>query len=174
MQFTTIASEFTLWGFFMITYTATNTKTGQFYIGSAKSYCRYMSRIGYHHTRAANTRGYSNFHRDLQADPLSFKWEYVEDNLDTRDLEKSLIAKHLGSPLFYNIGEGRHNNHPTGWNHTAETKQKQREAALKDRDRRSKQLSKVSNTKEPCPHCGKLMNPGNLTQHIRAQTCQRK
>ena len=158
----------------MITYTATNIKTGKFYIGSAKSYCRYMARIGQHHIHAPGGRGYSDFHRDLQADPLSFKWEYIEDELETRDREKSLIAVHIGSALCYNIGEGRHNNHPTGWKHTEEAKQKQRVAALKDGERRSKHLSRVVNTKEPCPHCGKLMNPGNLKQHLRAQTCQRK
>jgi hypothetical protein len=133
-----------------------------------------MARIGQHHIHTRGSRGYSGFHKDLQADPLSFKWEYIEDELGTRDLEKSLIATHLGSPLCYNIGEGRHDNHPTGWNHSEETKQKMRATALKDSARRSKQLSAVVNTKEPCPHCGKLMNAGNLKQHLRAQTCKRK
>ena len=159
----------------MITYIATNTKTGKFYIGSAKSYCRYMARIGQHHIHAPGSRGYSDFHKDLQADPLSFKWEYTEDGLETRDWEKSLIAVYLGSPFCYNIGEGRwEGRHLPRAGHSEETKQKMRLSALKDSARRSNQLSTVVNKKEPCPHCGKLMNPGNLKQHLRAQTCQRK
>ena len=130
--------------------------------------------MGTHHTHKPGTRGYSDFHKDLQADPLSFKWEYSEDELDTRDWEKSLIAVYIDSPFCYNIGEGRHDNHPTGWNHSYETIQKMKVSALKDSERRSKHLSRVVNTKEPCPNCGKLMNPGNLKQHLRAQTCQRK
>ena len=133
-----------------------------------------MVRKGQHHTHSPKSRGYSEFHKDLQEDPLSFKWEYSEDDLDTRVWEKSLLAIYLGSPFCYNIGEGRYENRKVGWNHSEETKQKIRVGALKDSARRSEQLSKVVNTKEPCPHCGKLMNAGNLKQHLRAQTCKRK
>jgi hypothetical protein len=156
----------------MITYTATNTKTGQFYIGSALSYCRYMARMGTHHTMQPG-KGYTRFQKDLQADPLAFKWEWSEDDRDDRDTEKSLIALYRDSKFLYNVGEGRYegiNNPRRG--HTEETKQKISAAAKKDSARRSKQLSAVVNKKEPCPHCGKLMNPGNLKQHLRAGTCQ--
>jgi hypothetical protein len=155
----------------MITYTATNTKTGQFYIGSAKSYCNYMHRVGTHHIRTLG-RGYTQFQKDLQTDPLAFKWEWSEDDRDDRNTEKSLIALYRDSPYLYNVGEGRYENRKIGWNHTEETKQKISAAAKKDSARRSKQLSAVVNKKEPCPHCGKLMNPGNLKQHLRAGTCQ--
>jgi hypothetical protein len=158
----------------MITYTATNTKTGKFYIGSAKNYCRYTARFGTHHVHKPGSRGYTDFHKDLQADPHSFVWEYSEDSLNTRDTEKALIAIYIDSPFCYNVGEGRHNNHPKGRKHTKETKQKQSISARKHSKRRSEILSKIVNSKEPCPHCGKLMNPGNLKQHLRAQTCQRK
>ena len=133
-----------------------------------------MARIGQHHNHKPGSRGYSEFQKDLQADPLSFRWEYSEDDLDTRDWEKSLLAVYLGSPFCYNIGEGRYENRRVGWNHSDETIQKMKTSALKDSERRSKHLSRVVNTKEPCPHCGKLMNPGNLKQHLRAQTCKRK
>jgi hypothetical protein len=155
----------------MITYTATNTKTGQFYIGSALSYCHYMTRMGTHH-KVKPGRGYTRFQKDLQADPLAFKWEWSEDDRDDRDTEKSLIALYRDSPYLYNVGEGCYENRKIGWNHTEETKQKISAAAKKDSARRSKQLSAVVNKKEPCPHCGKLMNPGNLKQHLRAGTCQ--
>ncbi len=158
----------------MITYIATNTKTGQFYIGSALSYCRYMSRKGTHHTHKKGRNGYHKFHADLQEDPHSFKWEWYEDDLDTRDWERSLIALYIDSPFCYNIGEGRWEgrNRPRG-PRSEETKQKIREGALRDRDRRVEGMRKVSSSKEPCPHCGKLMNPGNLKQHLRARTCQK-
>ncbi len=152
----------------MIIYTATNTKTGKFYIGSAKNYCRYMARVGTHHISKC---GYP-FQTDLQADPGSFKWEWFEDGRNDRNTEQSLIDCFWGSPFLYNIGSKyeRTDKH-RGWNHSDKTIQKMRETALKTSSKRSATLSKVVNTKEPCPHCGKLMNPGNLKQHLRAQTC---
>jgi hypothetical protein len=154
--------------FCMITYIATNTKTGKFYIGSAKNYCRYMARVGTHHISKC---GYP-FQTDLQADPESFKWEWYEDDLTTRDWERALIALYIDSPYCYNIGEGRwQGRHLPRSPRSEETKQKIREGALRDRDRRVKGMRELSSSKEPCPHCGKLMNPGNLKQHLRAQTC---
>ena len=152
----------------MITYTATNTKTGKFYIGSAKNYCRYMSRVGTHHTSKC---GYE-FQNDLQADPESFVWEWHEDDRNDRSTEKALIDCYWGSPFLYNIGSryDRTEKH-RGWNHTDETKKKQKKSALRTSAQRAKVMRSVSSTKEPCPHCGKLMNSGNLTQHIRAKTC---
>ena len=162
--------------FFMLTYRSTNTKTGRYYIGSAKSYCHYMNRIGNHHVR----KGQKEFWVDLQQDPKSFVWEILrEDDLDTRDYEYELLQKHVGDPLCYNKSATNGAvrgvaQRGTGWEHSEETKQKMSSSAYKTRDVKSRTLSKVVNSKQPCPHCGKLMNPGNLTQHIRARTCQRK
>ena len=48
----------------------------------------------------------------------------------------------------------------------------------KDNDERrelvSTKMAETNSKLQPCPDCGKLMNVGNLTQHIRRQTCQRK
>ena len=155
----------------MITYIATNTKTGQFYIGSARDYCRYMSRIGYHHT----LRNPYPFQKDLQADPHAFRWEWFEDDLDTNDWEKSLIELYFNSKYCYNIGSRyeRTDKH-RGWNHSEATRKRMSESAKTTSIQRSKVLSTVVNSKEPCPHCGKLMNPGNLKQHLRAMTCQKQ
>jgi hypothetical protein len=90
----------------LITYTATNTKTGQFYIGSALNYCRYMARMGTHHDLKPGSRGYTQFQQDLQSDPLAFKWEWSEDDTDNRGWEKTLIKLYEGSPFLYNQGEG--------------------------------------------------------------------
>ncbi len=165
--------------FCMITYKATSTKTGRYYIGSAKTYCLYMHRIGNHHIMA---RG--EFGRDLQEDPLSFTWEILmEDDLETRTYEYGLLQKHVGDPLCYN--KSKSNGaiegvapRGTGWNHTDSTILKMRESALRPEAQpphkkaaQSKAVSETNAKKQPCPHCGKLMNIGNLTQHIRRQTC---
>ena len=155
----------------MITYTATNTKTGQFYIGSAKSYCRYMARVGTHHNLRPG-RGYTQFHKDLQSDPLAFKWEWSEDELTNRSTEKSLITLYRGSPFLYNVGEGNWEGRNLPRNpRSEETKRKISESNKKHSKQKAKTMSKMVNSKKPCPCCGKLMNPGNLTQHLRAKTC---
>ena len=164
----------------MITYTATNTQTGQFYIGSAKDYCHYMNRKGNHHVG----KPYSDFRKDLQANPLLFVWDYSEDNLDTRDFEESLLNLYVGSKWCYNI---------TTTNGFDKNTAQKANAAIKDRSRSEetrrkigegnrnpseekraalrKSLSSTNSKKQPCPTCGKLMNVGNLTQHIRRGKC---
>jgi hypothetical protein len=164
----------------MITYTATNTKTGQFYIGSAKSYCHYMARIGSHHTRKPNARGYTAFQRDLQADPFSFVWEWSEDDLDDRSTEKSLIALYEGSKYLYNVGEGNwERRHDPRKPHTTETKNKMRAAALRPeanpahkKAAQSRAVTATNSKKQPCPQCGMLMNVGNLTKHLKGTRCK--
>ena len=59
-----------------------------------------------------------------------------------------------------------------------ETRQKMSDSALKPsaqpphkKAAQSKAVSETNAKRQPCPHCGKLMNIGNLTQHIRRQTC---
>ena len=159
----------------MLTYRATNTNTGRYYIGSAKTYCHYMNRMGNHHVR----KGKKEFWEDLQKDPKSFVWEILrEDDLDTRDYEYELLQTHVGDPLCYNKSATNGAvrgvaQRGTGWEHSGSTRQKMSESALKTSDIKSATMSKMVNSKQPCPHCGKLMNPGNLTQHIRAQTCQK-
>ena len=162
----------------MITYTATNIKTGQFYIGSALTYCHYMSRIGTHHTVRPG-RGYTQFQKDLQADPLAFKWEWSEDDRDDRSTEKSLISLYQGSPYLYNVGEGRYDNRRSGWQHTEEAKKAQSEknklSYEQNPERREKVRKSVAITnarKVECPHCGLITNPGNLTKHLKGTRCK--
>ena len=110
----------------MLTYRSTNTKTSRYYIGSAKSYCHYMNRIGNHHVR----KGQKEFWVDLQQDPKSFVWEILrEDDLDTRDYEYELLQKHVGDPLCYNKSATNGAvrgvaQRGTGWEHSEETIQK--------------------------------------------------
>ena len=170
----------------MLTYKATNTKTNRYYIGSAGSYCLYMGRVGHHH----NTKIKKPFQTDLQNNPLDFKWEILrEDDLKTRDYEQELLFAHAQDPLCYNINKrvGKTNVPPPEvvfvngdrWDSSVRKQMSKSQAENWDGNDQRRELvaTKMTETNsklKPCPHCGKLMNPGNLTQHIRAQTCQRK
>ena len=170
--------------FFMLTYTATNTKTGKFYIGSAKNYSYYMNRKGNHHIG----KPYNDFRKDLQKDPLAFEWDYSEDDLITRDFEESLLAIYVGSEWCYNISkkaggccgdsETVYRGGKTGMTQSEETRRKigegNRNPSPEKRKRQSEAVTATNSKLKPCPDCGKLMNSGNLTQHIRRQTCKRK
>lgn len=163
----------------MLTYTATNTKTGEFYIGSAKDYCHFMNRKGNHHIGHA----YSKFRQDLQANPHDFIWDYSEDDLDDRSFEGALLEIYVDSKFCYNRCKN-----PDGFDtetarranllikdrsRSEETRAKMSASAFKTSGIKSKTMTKMVISKEPCPHCGKLMNPGNLKQHLRAMTCQK-
>jgi hypothetical protein len=59
------------------------------------------------------------------------------------------------------------------------TRAKMSESALKPganpphkKAAQSRAVTDTNNKKQPCPTCGKLMNIGNLTQHIRRAKCQ--
>jgi hypothetical protein len=61
-----------------------------------------------------------------------------------------------------------------------ECRSKQRAAALRPEAQpphkkaaQSKAITATNSKLKPCSDCGKLMNSGNLTQHIRRQTCKR-
>ncbi len=165
----------------MITYTATNTKTGQFYIGSARNYCRYMGRVGEHHNYPKSARGYCQFHVDLQASPQDFKWEWSEDDRDDRNTEKSLLQCYRDSRFLYNIGEGvyeRTEKH-RGWTHTEETRRVQSEKNKENyknnperRERVRQKMRETNSRRVTCEHCGKETNPANLARWHKDGKCQ--
>jgi hypothetical protein len=167
----------------VITYTAANTKTGKFYIGSAKDYCNYMNRRGNHHVGKA----YNQFRKDLQANPHSFSWEWSEDNTDSRDVEASLLALYVGSPWCYNTSKSvfgvgdpdlcRINGLRGGYTHTEDTKakigQSVRAAQTSELKQKQRETAARTNAKRvTCPHCGLTTNPGNLTQHLNRGKCK--
>ena len=162
----------------MITYTATNTKTGKFYIGSAIDYLRYTSRFGYHHNLKFGSRGYTQFHKDLQSDPLSFKWEWSEDDMNTREWESTLIETYKSSLFLYNQGIGKHVTPNYGTPRSLETRAKIGDKARENNARPEvKQAQKVAaartNAKKvSCPHCGLTTNPGNLGKHLNRGKCK--
>ncbi len=168
--------------FFVLTYKATNTKTGRYYIGSAQSYCHYMNRIGNHHIRKDKRL----FIQDLQADPKSFVWEILmEDDLDTRDYEYKLLQENVGNPLCYNISKTNGGLGPgiaprgTGWGHSDATKLRMSESAKKaeaqpphKKEAQREAMRRTSLNKKPCPQCGMMLGPGNLTKHLKGTRCK--
>ena len=164
----------------MLTYKATNTKTGRYYIGSAKTYCRYMNRIGNHHIRVS----LNPFHLDLQANPLDFKWEILmEDELDIRTYEYDLLQEHVGDPLCYNKSKTNGAirgvaQRGTGWEHSNKTKVKMSASASRPeanpphkKEAQRKAMRRTSLNKQPCPQCGMMLGPGNLTKHLKGTRC---
>ena len=158
----------------MLTYKATNTKTGRYYIGSAKSYCHYMNRVGNHHIGSP----YNDFRKHLQADPRDFVWEILcEDDMDVRTYEYELLQEHIKDPLCYNKSSSNGaipgvSQRGEGWKHSEETRRKigegNRNPSEEKRKRQSEGVSKTNAKKQPCPCCGKLMNVGNLTRHLKS------
>ena len=80
----------------MITYIATNTVTGKFYIGSTtdfewRKYCHHTIRYGY------------PFQNALQKNPGIFTWEIYEDNSGEPILEQALLDRWYGKEQCYNL-----------------------------------------------------------------------
>ena len=170
----------------MLTYKATNTDTGRYYIGSALSYCHYMSRVGNHHC----TKIRQQFQVDLQENPRKFIWEILrEDELETRDYEQELLYSCWGDTLCYNLAKkcGKTQVPPPekvfsdGDRWAAKTRQKMSESAKKPGSQpphkkaaQSRAVSETNSKKSPCPQCGMLMNVGNLTKHLKGTRCKGK
>jgi hypothetical protein len=167
----------------MITYTATNTKTGMFYIGSAKDYCNYMNRKGNHHVG----NPYGRFRKELQKDPLAFKWDYSEDDGDKRDFEASLLEIYVGNEWCYNLRKEDRFTTKTGKSANAsrkdtsrskECREKMRESALKPsaqpphkKEAQRRAMRETSLNKSPCPNCGMMLGPGNMSKHRNGKRC---
>lgn len=79
----------------MITYIATNTVNGKFYIGSTVNF---KKRKREH----LNTTGYP-FQNALRANPESFEWEIFEDDSEERILEQALLDMFGNTEQCYNL-----------------------------------------------------------------------
>jgi group I intron endonuclease len=104
----------------MITYTATNTVNGKFYIGSTDTDFERRKR---QHLRC--TRNYP-FQNALRADPQAFEWEVFEDDSNERILEQALLDMFFGTEQCYNL-TGNASAPMNGRKHTEETIQLLRE-----------------------------------------------
>lgn len=80
----------------MITYIATNTKTGKFYIGSTNCF---ESRKKQH---LKSKRNYP-FQNALRKDPDAFLWEYWVDDSTEPILEQALLDMFFGTQQCYNL-----------------------------------------------------------------------
>jgi len=100
----------------MITYTATNTLNGKFYIGSTTNFEK---------RKKGHLQSKSNypFQNALRKNPEAFEWEFVEDDCEEPVLEQALLDMWHGTEQCYNLTP--YATRPTfrGKNHTEEHKQ---------------------------------------------------
>ncbi len=80
----------------MITYTATNTRTGQFYIGSTFNFKKRQK-------EHLSSRDPYPFQRALRKNPEDFVWEWSEDDLEEPVFEQALLDLFFGTKFCYNL-----------------------------------------------------------------------
>jgi hypothetical protein len=168
----------------MITYKATSIKTGRYYIGSAKTYCHYMNRMGCHHLVHISKRKHHNdFHLDLWEDPRDFQWEILrEDDLATREYEIELLRSCRNDPLNYNLchfsgGQEEELNDGPRW--SKEVRERMSASASRPeanpphkKEAQRKCGKALQATKSPCPQCGMMLAPGNMVKHLKGTRCK--
>jgi len=130
----------------MITYIATNTLNGKFYIGSTIDF----------HKRKINhvtCKVKSHFHHALRKNPEAFVWEIIEDDHSDPILEQALLDMWFGKKQCYNLNPvaGRPPSHK-GIKRTSEQVEK---SAAKRRG--------VKRTPEQCERISKGLTGRKLT-----------
>jgi len=100
----------------MITYIATNTLNGKFYVGST---------VDFESRKKSHLRSDSDypFHRSLRNNPEAFEWETVVDDSEEPILEQALLDVWFGKEQCYNLSPSAYR--PPGMagkTHTEETK----------------------------------------------------
>lgn len=80
----------------MVTYTATNTKNGKFYVGST---------INFEKRKQEHLKSKLNhpFQCALRKNPENFVWHFTEDNLLEPRFEQVLLDLYFGTELCYNL-----------------------------------------------------------------------
>ena len=168
----------------MITYKATSIKTGRYYIGSAKTYCHYMNRMGHHHlTYIIKSKHHNDFHLDLWEDPRDFQWEILrEDDLATREYETELLRACANDPLNYNLchfSGGQEEELADGPRWSKEVRKRMSASASRPeanpphkKEAQREAMRRTSLNKQPCPQCGMMLGPGNLVKHIKGTRCK--
>jgi group I intron endonuclease len=100
----------------MITYTATNTRTGQFYIGSTTNFQKRQK-------EHLSSKDPYPFQRALSKSPEDFIWEWSEDDLDEPLFEQALLDLFFGTKFCYNLSSDA-TAPMRGQTHSPETKAK--------------------------------------------------
>jgi hypothetical protein len=80
----------------MITYTATNTRTGQFYIGSTTNFKKRQQ-------EHLSSKSPLPFQRGLRKNPDEWEWDFVEDDREDRELEQILLDLFWGTEDCLNL-----------------------------------------------------------------------
>jgi len=130
---------------------------------------------------------YSDFRKDLQANPLDFIWDYSEDDSDERDFESALLEIYVGSKFCYNLRkEDRLTSETASLANKArkttarseECRRKMSESARKPsanpphkKKAQAEACRKTALNKSPCPDCGMMLSPGNLAKHLKGTRC---
>lgn len=94
----------------MITYIATNTVNGKFYIGSTNTDLEHRKR-----QHLCCSKNYP-FQNALRANPQIFEWEVFEDNSDERVLEQALLEMFFGTEQCYNLSDSSYKPNNKGEN----------------------------------------------------------
>jgi len=84
--------------FSMITYIATNTVNGKFYIGSTNDFERRKSE----HLRSKANYPFQNA---LRINPEVFEWELTQDESENPDLEQAFLDMWFGKEQCYNVNK---------------------------------------------------------------------
>ena len=80
----------------MITYTATNTLNGKFYIGSTTN-------LEQRKKEHLNSKVNYPFQNALRRNPEAFVWDYSEDGSDEPEFEQALLDVYFGTKYCYNL-----------------------------------------------------------------------
>jgi group I intron endonuclease len=80
----------------MITYIATNTRTGNFYIGSTFNFKKRQQ-------EHLSSKAPLPFQRALRKNPDEWEWEFVEDDREDRDFEQLLLDLFWGTTGCLNL-----------------------------------------------------------------------
>ena len=80
----------------MITYKATNTLNGKFYVGSTTDFEKRKK------NHSSSSKNYP-FQNALRKNPEAFEWEFVEDDSDEPILEQALLDMYFGTGQCYNL-----------------------------------------------------------------------
>jgi group I intron endonuclease len=150
----------------MITYIATNTINGKFYIGSTTDF---EKRKRQH----LNSKKSLPFQNALRAHPEAFEWETHTDESDKRILEEALLEMFFGSDQCYNINPNPNPPDRTGVPHTEKTREKNRLASTGEnnpmygRKRPDISLQNSQRVGEKHPWFGRNYHADNFIQKLK-------
>jgi group I intron endonuclease len=149
----------------MITYIATNTKNGKFYIGSTNDLKR---------RQRAHRKGTGHFQNAYRKNPEFFEWQIWEDNEGEPILEQALLDMWYGKECCYNLSP--YASRPPGnlgVPHTDQTKQKISEKLKgkligdKNPSKKEKSRQKISESKRGKPRNEETRN--KISEGVRGK-----